>query len=90
MREYRSIVWTDDTARLAGFSSSTKGAASVIKIELKVTDTDRLGFIMSELAEIKRSQGTITVDAEEVSPRSRRRSIAADAALPLQLTHRKS
>lgn len=75
MRTPRSIYWTDDTARLAGYSASAKGKATTIKIELAVSCPDRMGWIMSELASIKQKQGMVEVDAEVVPEFSTRHEL---------------
>lgn len=65
MTDHRIIGWTDATARLQSFTTSSKGKDTTVRIELKVTDPRELSHLIRELAEIKATQGTITVDVEE-------------------------
>lgn len=50
-RGFRMLHWGADEAQLKGFTSSNRGKATTIKIELEVVDPDRLGMIMTQLQE---------------------------------------
>lgn len=51
-----STIFLTDTCRLKSYSATTKGAKSIVKIEIDVADHRDLGWLLRELAEIETEQ----------------------------------
>lgn len=54
-----ALYWSPDNTRMRSFTSSSKGGATTIRIELSVTDPVNAGFILNDLAEIDRAERAV-------------------------------
>lgn len=83
-----NTIWLERPhVRLKGYSASTKGTKSSVRIELECLDPNSLGYLLRNLAEIERSQ---KVEAREEAARAKaasKRKPLAIAAPPLQLPY---
>lgn len=84
----QSTIWLERPhVRLKGYSATTKGTKSTVRIELECSDPDALGYLLRNLAEIERGQ---KVEAREEASRAKAASKGkplAIAAPLLQIPH---
>ncbi|WP_374631787.1 hypothetical protein [Ferrovibrio sp.] len=89
---HRSIYWRDNDARLKTYKAETRArGGAVVKIELEVSDPCRLGYLLQELAEIKRDQGRVEVEATIVpddEPQTSARRVSTNARGQMLIAHR--
>ncbi|WPJ67992.1 hypothetical protein STOPSMEL_16 [Sinorhizobium phage StopSmel] len=72
-----SAIFLTDKCHLKSYSAATKGAKSIVKIEIETSDHYDLGYLLRELAEI---------DAEQkAKEKAQRKPTARKAARPLAL-----
>lgn len=87
-----SIYWNEDDARLAKYSASTSSGRSgktVVRIELEVTDSYRLGYLLDGLREIEAEQlRAATAEREAKAAAKRKPARRALPSPPLQLEYR--
>ncbi|TCP88936.1 hypothetical protein C8J31_102105 [Rhizobium sp. PP-CC-2G-626] len=81
-----SSIWLSDASRLRSFSSSTKGAASVVRIEVTVSDPLELGYLLRELQGIQAKQ-KLADQAAKPKSAEKRKQLALPAPR-LALTYR--
>lgn len=82
------LFLNDDHTRLKTYSASTKGAVSTIRVEIEVTDPMRLGFLLSELAEIVSEQKARKAATAKSERKTEKKPQLALAAPLLRLAHR--
>jgi len=91
--DYCHISWTAGEARVKGFNASNRGKATTVRIELEVTDSDALSWIMRQLQEAQQAAKLRTVTTPTRRARARQDNLltAADVlallpAPPLKLS----
>lgn len=70
-------IWIPESGLLKSYSAATKGAKSVVKIEIETSDHYDLGCLLRELAAIE--------TAQKASKAPQRKPAAPKAARPLAL-----
>lgn len=82
-----TYLYLNDHMRLKSYSASTKGAKSLVRIDIEVNDPGRLGFLLEDLGRIEQEQ---TAKAKAEKEAARKASKKSQLALPaplLQIPH---
>lgn len=82
-----TYLYLNDHMRLKSYSASTKGAKSLVRIDIEVNDPGRLGFLLEDLGRIEREQAAkAKAEKEAVRKASKNSRLALPAPL-LQIPH---
>ncbi|WP_275789730.1 hypothetical protein [Pararhizobium gei] len=83
------IFLEEEHTRLKSYTASTKGAVSIVRVDIEVTDPMRLGYLLAELETIEKAQkARQTTEKAAARAKTRAKPQLALAAPLLRLAHR--
>jgi hypothetical protein len=83
-----NTIWLERPhVRLKGYSATTKGTKSAVRIDLECLNPDALGYLLRNLAEIERSQQVERREEAAQAKAASKRKTLAIAAPALQIPY---
>lgn len=70
-----TYLYLNDHMRLKSYSASTKGAKSLVRIDIEVNDPGRLGFLLEDLGRIEQEQAAKVKAEKEAARKSSKKPL---------------
>ncbi len=80
-------LYLNDHMRLKTYSASVKGARSLVRIDIEVSEPGALGWLLKDLADIEREQAAKAKAEKEAARKASKTSQLALPAPLLQIPH---
>ncbi len=81
-----TYLYLNDHMRLKTYSASVKGAKSLVRIDIEVSEPGALGWLLKDLADIEREQSAKAKAAKDAARKAPKSQLALPAPL-LQIPH---